>query len=745
MSTRPKSKATRFVTAMTLALLIIVPAGLAGAGVEMDSTLTDAFGHLGLNEYDSMEIINRSLDIEDATSFRFAANLDPATIDSEEAAWGFPTRIGVTWAAWTDPSTIPSFPSAPEVMGGVLYLPRGGPLLDTNYALMWAQMGGPIPIEDPMELFQNWSFPFGVPGKPTWSPFSQFPQDTWGGASVIPYITYGPQPWGFNLSVVQDDGSLNDIDFNGFAIIYNDMIIVGVDEATMFPTGIDGITYGFAGHIHDGTFGSSPTSKSLVTFATGTPGTLIAAPPTDTLIVGSGTPPPTTTTTTTEATTTTIDESASAAAVTTTTVATEEPTNGTETESGGFPWWILILIGLILIIAGGLWGWTRLFGGGEDDDDGEDPRDTPPPVAYGEVIEHAQCDWAVYFDDKNKGLVPLRKPLAGMECCKYIIRVSTEIILHEQAARGRQDAGDDRLRMPDYDFAWDMLDLSAHGSARSGPLGRQDWMHGYGDPIDQSQLAPDSEYLQRFQGQEAPEVAVHLYHREETTIGVDLEAGCPEYDNEYGLFGSAELDMLATQECTNDSPAPQCPVEVLSSGWFIGRIGGDLSADVYDESLGDFDDLERGSDEPKWLEMSHQHVNNLAQEKPTYSFSTTDSDSDTLTTDSTEVTVYSSALADAGIIVPVHVWPTTERVSAHLEGSLHYGIDVDGTMTPKNCESNACGGHGECLCKPNFKLNITTGTATITVDDEVHHIRRDPATANRNSPPTTGDEKWVLA
>lgn len=365
MTTRPKSKAARFATAMTLALLIIVPAGLAGAGVEMDSTLADAFGHLGLNEYDSMEIINRSLDIEDASSFRFAANLDPATIDSEEAAWGFPTRIGVTWAAWTDPSTIPSFPSAPEVMDGVLYLPRGGPVLDTNYALMWAQMGGPIPIEDPMELFQNWSFPFGVPGKPTWSPFSQFPQDTWGGASVIPYITYGPQPWSFNLSAVQDDGSLNDIDFNGFAIIYNDMIIVGVDEATMFPMGVDGITYGFAGHIHDGTFGSSPTSKSLVTFATGTPGTLIAAPPTDTLIVGSGTPPPTTTTT--EETTTTIDESASGAGVTTTIASTTEEatgdqTDGAETESGGFPWWILALIGLIAVVIGG-----RLFIVGKKD------------------------------------------------------------------------------------------------------------------------------------------------------------------------------------------------------------------------------------------------------------------------------------------------------------------------------------------------------------------------------------------
>jgi hypothetical protein len=343
--------------AIVLALtgLLVFPAGLAGAGPDMDTSLINAFGHLGLNEYDSMEIINRSADIEDVTSFRFAANLDPATIASEEAAWGFPTRIGVTWAVWTDPNTVPSFPDSPEVMGGVLYLPRGGPVVNTKYALMWAQMGGPIPIEDPMELFQNWSFPFGIPGQPTWNPLSQFPQDTWGGASVIPYISYGPQPWGFNLSVVQEDGSLLDTEFNGFAIVYNDMIIVGVDEDTMFPDGIDGITYGFAGHIHDGTYGATPSSKSLVTFATGTPGTLTSAPPTGLLVVGTGAPPPTTTTTA-PTTTTALVESAPTTSAGSAQDTAQEETDEPASETGGFPWWILALFGLIAVIIGG-----RLF------------------------------------------------------------------------------------------------------------------------------------------------------------------------------------------------------------------------------------------------------------------------------------------------------------------------------------------------------------------------------------------------
>jgi hypothetical protein len=359
MSTRQKSNATGLVIALTLAGVLALPAGLAGAGAEMDSTLTGALAHLGFNEYDSMEIINRSMETEDVTSFRFAASLDPATIDEDEAPWGYPARIGVTWVTWTDPSTVPAFPESPEVIDGVLYLPRGGPVLDTNYVLMWAQMRGPIPIEEPMDLFQNWSFPFGIPGQPTWNPISQYPQDTWGGASVIPYITYGPQPWSFDVSVVQEDGSLLDSDFNGFALIYGDTIFAAVEEKQMFSDSIDGITYSYAGHIHDGTYGASESSRSLVTFATGTPGNLVEVPPTGLLVVGSGTPPPTPTTQAT--TTTTIDESASGAAVTTapagtTKEGTAQQPETTETESGGFPWWILALVGLIAVVIGG-----RLF------------------------------------------------------------------------------------------------------------------------------------------------------------------------------------------------------------------------------------------------------------------------------------------------------------------------------------------------------------------------------------------------
>ena len=722
------------------------------------------FGDLGFNETEQKILSWASYDISDAQEYRYGSDTAlPATLDEGGTRVN---RIGAVQIQFDmlDFHGSPDFPPNGTITDDNVYMQSGlGPQVGVPITLFFATFERPY-IAEPMVSYVNQGFLVTFPGAPGW--VSEFMGDTWTGTWRAP--TMEGDGNGYRISNYRFDPDASNpfpIDqCDCFAVLHGNIFVMGIPSHQLTNTvgdyDIMDMRFGFHLHHHDGTFGAPANSSSYVTTYPAVPGSRtyddFLRPMTYELItVGTTTAPeptPKTMTTVETSTTTTVSSS---------TASTAPATAGGSTTSDDevstcFPWWILILIGLILFAVGfWLWGWPRLFGGGEgetesgsgeeEDDDGDDPRDTPPPTTYGEVIERLQCDWAVYFDDKNQGLVPLRKPLAGMECCKYVIRVSTDIILHEQAARGRQDAGDGRLRMPDFDYAWDMLDLSAHGSARSGPFGRQDWMHGYGDPIDQSLLASESEYLQRFQGEEPPEVAVHLYHREETTVSVDLEAGCPEYDNEFNLAGSAELHMLATQECTNDDPAPQCPVELTSGGWFIGRIGGDLSADVFEENLGDLDDLERGADQPKWHEMSHQHVDNLAQEKPTYTFSTSDSDSDTLSSDSTKVTVYSSALADVGILVPVDVWSTTERVSAHLEGKLHYGIDVDGTMTPKNCETNGCGGHGDCLCRPNFKLNITTGTATITVDGKVHQIRRDPPTANRNNPPPTTEEKWVLA
>ena len=350
---RRSSPTGRAVTVLAVALALAVPAALAGAKGRIDPNLVDAFAHLNFTQADSQQIIDRSWSVSDPAMFRYAAALDAPSITPEEAPWAVPTRIGLTWVSWPA-DQVPTFPSSAQIVNNALYLPHNGPIADTEYALMWAQMGGPVPIQDPMEFWHNSSFPIGIPGEPTWNPFSSFPYDTWGGASVIPYLTYGPQPWSLNLSVVQQDGSLADIDFSGFGLIANDMIIIAVDVDSLLPNGPEGLTYSFAFHTHDGGYGASPSSKSLVTFATGTPGNLLPYVPGGLLVVGSTpTPEPTTTTTVPTTTTTTLG---TAPPDDDTTVGAAGDTAGDTTTSGGLPGWVvafLAALGLTVAVIGG--------------------------------------------------------------------------------------------------------------------------------------------------------------------------------------------------------------------------------------------------------------------------------------------------------------------------------------------------------------------------------------------------------
>ena len=338
-----------------LLVAVLASPGLASDHRDPEDPLISGFTQLGLSEPDiDIHIRANTWRVGEPTLFNFAASLDPPSIDPTSQPWGVPEQIGVTWAVWTDPATLPDFPVSATVMDGALYLPGGGPELDTEYALMWAQMGGNIPVEDPMELFQNWSFPFAVPGQPTWVPSTSFPFDTWGGASVIPHITYGPNPWEIGLSEVQPDGTLALRDFNGFAIIAADTIVVGVDRAALLTNGAEGLLYGFAGHIHDGRFGATPESMSLVSYATGLPGSLLTAPTPSLLVVGT-TPAPTTTTSSSSST------SSSTSTTLGSTNATDAAGGGSEggdTESsdvGGFPLLAVVLglLGIAVIVIGG--------------------------------------------------------------------------------------------------------------------------------------------------------------------------------------------------------------------------------------------------------------------------------------------------------------------------------------------------------------------------------------------------------
>ncbi len=339
---------------ITLVLAIVVMAALVGpalagsAGAGPDPNLASAFARLGFGASDMEVVYDNTWDVAEPTLYRFGASLDPPSLSPTEAPWAVPERIGVTWVSWPDEASVPVMPDDTEVIEGALHISRGGPMAGTEYVVVWAQMGGPIPIEPPMDLYENWSFPFAAPGSPTWEPLEQFPYDTWSGASSIPNLTYGPDPFDLMLTVVAPDGTLVDQPFEGFGLISGDTIIVGVDRATMFPGSLEGVTYGFAGHVHDGGFGATPDSLSLVSYATGLPGNLIPIPPPSLLEVGS-TPP--STTVTSSPTSTTAPTTTTTAPTTTTTVAGGEVPQ----TSSGFPWipLLLALLGITIIVVGG--------------------------------------------------------------------------------------------------------------------------------------------------------------------------------------------------------------------------------------------------------------------------------------------------------------------------------------------------------------------------------------------------------
>lgn len=653
------------------------------------------------------------------------------------------------------------WPDNGTIRDGNLYLSSGsGMQPDVDYVLFYLTTERPF---DPnaMMYFVNQGFVTSFPDAPGWMPLPQLPGDTWGGGWRIPTVEYGPNPWAINLYRFDPDNSSSPFTtdpcdcFGGF---HGDTFFLAVPTEQLVNQVADfdvaDLRFGVHLHHHDGQFGATADSNSFVSTFPAVPGRtyedfepLAVATP---IVVGTTTAPTTTTTSTTTTTTTTT----TAAGGPSTSVASAPGTPTTaEPTDAGFPWILLFL--LVLIVAFLLWWFF-----GRKRGEGEDPRDTPPPTTYDEESEHTSCDWNVYFDDANRGLVPLRPTsLASHECCRYVIRIKTRIVTHDQAARGRQDAGDERLRIPDLDWSGSFLDLAAHASTRSGPSGRLDWMQGYGDATEQGSLASDDGYWQRAQGEEPPEVAAHLSHAEKTYIAVDLKAGCPDYENTFTEKGESWLDFLASQECTNDDPTPPCPVELSSLGAAKGRISGDLYVSVGSESGSDIDELERPTvteeDEDRadeleemrqrGAELSHQHTADLSRAKPTFPDSDHDRDTTTHHRDRARLRVYDRYSGDAGIIVPVRVWPTTERVSAHVEAKIEHLVHVEGKMVAKNCEETGCGGHGECRCAPKFTLHIDSTTAYIEVEDKKHPLAKRPLGGDRRHPPSPTTEKWVLA
>lgn len=396
---------------------------------------------------------------------------------------------------------------------------------------------------------------------------------------------------------------------------------------------------------------------------------------------------------------------------------------GGNLEGGSYREWnpIFLILGGLVIAVGGFWVYhrTRERGGS-----------TPPPPTSHDDDDHAgNCDWAVYFNG-----VKLR-PASGHECCVYHLSVKTVNPVFEMASKGRQDgtnphgedaSADERLRIFDYDMVSQAPDMKGYAGTRTGPAGRQDWMHGLGDPVFEAgwkSTDAGSQLLQEKPLEEPVDVGVSLRYELVTTVGARLTSDCEDHDNWYTLDASSGISMFATQECTNGRPGPECPVELTASGIVDASVKGDVAYPLVMKAGTYPDELERKSPDtlpgPIGGIDAHDHAT-----RPRSTWEKTDSTAgaDQVNKDDTQVVLHSKLHLDSGQIVPIETWDTTERVTTDIRAELDHTLQVVGRMTPI-CDSG-CGGHGRCDCAPEFTLRIAGGKGTITIDGATFDIER---------------------
>ena len=410
-------------------------------------------------------------------------------------------------------------------------------------------------------------------------------------------------------------------------------------------------------------------------------------------------------------------------------VPVETPVASTDGGDDGFPWGPVAIGVGILAIAGGFL--LNRSGGSESESDEEMPLAGRPPDDHSP--SHV-CDWELHWLN-GSSWDKLRSVAPGHNvCCVYKVAIETTTTMHFLTASFRQDVEAARLYIPDPDFSWNGLDFHGHAATRSGPAGRQDWQQGHGDPVDQAALAPDEGYWQSNQGEERPEVAARIIHRETTTISLTLEPGCTDPESEYAANGKGVLDFLSTQECTNDDPAAGCPVELNAFGRALAEVKGDLNWRLAHQTGTDIDELERGGRvRPLWDSHDHETLDDS-----TWTEQAVGNDNQVSIAFTWDAEIVNEVTFDAAQLVPQHVWPTTERVSTWAGSDASYDIAINAKMDKGDCVGQGCCGHDAadhtCRCAPAFTLTLDGDNSRITVDGSDTLVGRE-RDADRRQPP----------
>ncbi|GEM_PF-5422747 len=581
---------------------------------------------------------------------------------------------------------------------------------------------GPFPQFVNLALTCEWVVWLQEDSGPLFEPMDQYPLDPARDTNRAFGFRTGRDVYGAFSLDLQEGGFFDMVPTNTVVGIGEDQISFFIPQDELggaVPEAVRGYTF-----CTEGTYQPSDSvADSTDLFIIGEPATLsLVAPP----------PPSTTSTTATTSTTSTTVAAASSPAAD---EPDQDPVDQPQGTPSSFP---LIPIGVgALVVAVIIWAAAYARTSRTTRERGS----TPPPVSAPpeDPDDGRGCDWALYVIDG--GTRKLLRPAEGQECCVYEVAISTVVDVHDEAIKGRQDAvspqgaeasPDDRLRIPDLGWG---VGSSVWGwvSARSGPAGRLDWMQGLGDPREQAGRIPDAEpsaqvYQQRTL-EEGPELAAHLTHLETTSVQVRLEAGCPNHENTYRLSGQSEVFVQANYECTNGAPGPECPVEFTAAGWAEGMVAGDLNYRVGEEAASDVDEIEpvgerlrRALETSRPLAMTDSH-DHATRPRDTFESTKVGSGNSVVRRDDLQVSLLTGVQMDAGTIVPVAVWPNTERVTADIYSDVAHDLKVDATMNRGDCGPD-CDGHGACECEPSFELKVEVREARLTVDGEVYDLWR---------------------
>lgn len=207
-------------------------------------------------------------------------------------------------------------------------------------------------FEDPADLTVQIDYPIGIKGQDGWVALDAFPGDTWQGASVVLSAQMVPEgEFVYHLIDAQNEFAL--IPFDGFFAAGADWTIAAVDYgALMDHSGGAELSYGYASHVHDGSYGRCDTClSSIVTYpeVPRTESDLFGFPEPISLVEAAPPPPPPPSSTTTTSTTT---PTTTEPTPVTSTSPGDDPAAPVDGGGGGSIPWIPIGIGLLIAGAG---------------------------------------------------------------------------------------------------------------------------------------------------------------------------------------------------------------------------------------------------------------------------------------------------------------------------------------------------------------------------------------------------------